>query len=270
MATPKTGRPRGRPKGSTGGGRPPKSLADDQWRYLYAAAAEAIDRHSRLVDGLSEMRICLLATLFMFGRPVRAGESIMDDAPIITARKLSEARGGPLIGIVHESWDKPDVRAALQNKPRKRAEFLGKEPWDRAPSHVRSGVTRQNAHREHAALLANETWFKRNAFRREAKNLRDRLRYLSEPTNANWRHFSGLKTIVRMVLDEPERVERAASIAAEIGESDYFERTVRPLMANRASSRHLGFGLPPFDLPELVWLIFPAEPPSEAANDNAA
>jgi hypothetical protein len=110
MATPKTGRKRGRPEGSTGGGRPPKSMADDGWRYLYAAAAEAIDRHSRLKDGLSEMRICLLATMFMVGRPVRAGEFVGDDAPIITARKLSEARGGPLIGVVHESWEKPNVR----------------------------------------------------------------------------------------------------------------------------------------------------------------
>jgi hypothetical protein len=134
---------------------------------------------------------------------------------------------------------------------------------------VRSAVTRQNGPREHAALLANETWFKRNTFRREAKNLRDRLRYLREPTNPNRRHLSGLALIVRMCLNDPERVERAAVIAAEIGESGYFERTVLPLMANRASSRHLGFGLPPFGLPELVWIIFPV-PPSEGANDNAA
>jgi hypothetical protein len=239
MTTPKTGRPRGRPKGSAGGGRPHKPLADDPWRYLYAASAEAIDRHSRLKDGMSEMRICLLATVFMFGRPIRADESIPDGAPIITARTTSGVKSGPMIGVVHERWEK-------------------------APPHVRAELLRQAA-----APPANETWFRRNEFRRLANIFRDRLRYLRDPANSNYRHFSGLAILVRMVLDDPERVERAASIAAEISESDYFERTVRPIMANRASSRHLGFGLPPFDLPELVRLIFPAEPP-EASNDNAA
>ena len=164
MATPKTGRPRGRPKGSTGGGRPPKSLAGDDWRYLYAAAAEAIDRNSRLVDGMSEMRICLLAALFISGRP-RVVAAPVDGVPIIAAPGASGTRG-PLIAFVHERWDK-------------------------APPHVRAELLEQNEADKRAELLANEPWVKRHEFRREAKNLRDRLHYLREPTNANHRHFAG-------------------------------------------------------------------------------
>jgi hypothetical protein len=246
MATPKTGRPRGRPKGSTGGGRPPKALADDPWRYLYAAAAEAIDRNGRLVDGMSEMRICLLAALFMSGRPMVVGEPV-DGVPIIAAPGASGTRG-PLIAFVHERWDK-------------------------ALPHVRAELLRQNEADKRAEILANETWFGRHAFRREAKNLRDRLHYLRKPMNANHRHFAGLALIVRMVVSDPERAERAAVIAGEIGESSYFEATARPLMRERAACRSLGFGLPPFDLADLLRLItvFPAaEPRLEATNDNSS
>jgi hypothetical protein len=229
MATPKTDRPRGRPIGSKGGGRPKKPLADDPWRYLYAAAAEAIERNNQLVRGMSEMKICLIAALFMSGRPMVLSGPV-DGVPIITAPGAPGAKRGPMIALVHE---RSDVRL---------------DP-------------------------SSPNWFNRHAFRLEAKNLRDRLNYLRDPTNANHRHFAGLALIVRMVLSDPERAERAAVIAAEIGETDYFETTVRPLMRGRAASRSLGFGLPPFDLPDLLRLIaiFPAEPSTaESANDNAA
>ena len=78
----------GRPKGSTGAGRPVKDLSHDPWRYLYAAAQHAID-HSPI--GMSELSICNAFATLMVGRPLRDGEFIIGDhgETIITAREAA-------------------------------------------------------------------------------------------------------------------------------------------------------------------------------------
>jgi len=223
---------RGRPKGSTGGGRPAKDLRHDPWRYLYAAAQCAIDRSP---IGISELSICNAFATLMVGRPLRDGEFIIDHGEtLITATEAAEGKGRPArITFVHQRWD--DLAA------HGRAALRAREP--------------------HPSVNGSWPWREANEFRPFIDNLRRRLGYLrnGEPTNLKCRHFAGLWILFGVCFEAPEKADYAASVADEIGERFYWEMTLRPLMARLAAWREAGLGEPPFSviLSELLKVITP-------------
>jgi hypothetical protein len=220
---------RGRPKGSTGGGRPVKDLSPDPWRYLYAFASLAIDRKP---IGTSELSICNVFVALMYGRPLKDGESIVDHrgAAVKTATEVAEAmRAGAIVSI--------------------------RRRWDDLPAHSQAALRKYEPHPS-----ANGSWSD-NEFQPFAENLRKRLNYLrnAKPTNLKRRHFAGLRFLLCVCFDAPERADFAASVADQIGERPYWETTLRPLIARRAAGRAAGKDEPSFgDLLDAIepWRAF--------------
>jgi hypothetical protein len=209
----------GRPKGSIGGGggRRPKDLSHDPWRYLYAAAQLIINRSP---IGMSELSICNAFAMLRHGRPLRDGEFLVDHhgETIITARKATaeEMRAGRPFLVV----------------PRR---------WDDLPAHGRAALRAREPHHS-----VNGSWPYReaNEFRPFSDNLRKRFSYLrkTKPTNLKHRHFAGLITLLDVCFAAPEMAEYAASVADMIGERSYWETTLRPAMARLAAWRAAGEG----------------------------
>jgi hypothetical protein len=209
---------RGRPKGSSGGGRPGKDLSHDPWRYLYAAAQFAIDQSRTVNGGVSELQICETFAALMLGRPLREGEFIIDGdgKVVINATGAGEAmREGRLFPVIH------------------------RKKWDGLPAHGRDAWRARKPHPS-----ANGTWPWREAdeFRSAADNLRARLYDLRkrQPVNSRRRHFDGLRFLLDTCFQAPERADSATRVADEIGERFYWEATLRPLMARHTARRAAG------------------------------
>jgi hypothetical protein len=227
VATKRRGK-RGRPKGSTGSGRPVKDLSPDPWRYLYAAASLAIDRKP---IGTSERSICDVFVARMYGRPLKDGEFIVDHrgAAVKTATEVAEAmRAGAIVSI--------------------------RRRWDDLPAHSQAALRKYEPHPS-----ANGSWHD-NEFQPLAENLRKRLSYLrkAKPTNLKRRHFAGLRILLGICFDAPERADFAASVADQIGERPYWETTLRPLIARRAAERAAGKDELSYDLLDAIepWRAF--------------
>ena len=238
---------RGRPKGSTGSGRPVKDLSPDPWRYLYAAASLAIDRKP---IGTSELSICNTFVTLMHGRSLRDGEFIADHrgAVVKTATEVAEAmRAGPTIFV--------------------------RRRWDDLPAHRQAALRK---YEPHPSVDGPWPWREENEFRPFIDNLRKRLSYLrnAKPTNLKRRHFAGLRVLLGICFEAPERADFAASVADQIGERPYWETTLRPLIARRAEQRAVGrelsFGEILYDLIDVIilydtplkpWRQFFEEPP---------
>jgi hypothetical protein len=183
---------------------------------------------------MSELSICNAFAALMHGRPLRDGEFIVDHhgETIITARNAAEEmRAGRPFPVVRRRWD--DL-----------------------PAHGRAALT---AREPHPSGNAPWPWREADEFRPFIDNLRKRLSYLrkTKPTNLKRRHFAGLRILLGVCFEAPEKAEYAASVADRIGERSYWEKTLRPLMARLAAWRAAGEGELPFGvvLSELLNVI---------------
>jgi hypothetical protein len=201
MAKP-TGRLRGRPQG----------LLHDDWRYLYAAT-EAMIENARLGGHLSELRICENMAGHMIGRPLRPGEFILEDGVASVGGKGLEAmRAGQAFPVVHRRWD--------EAKPHVRADLRAKEP--------------------HPPKDGQWPWRFGNEFRPTADNIRKKLRRLrKEPvTSVNGRWFTAMVKAIRICAQGSDHLaDFAAHQAAAVGEGQYFERTLDPILRATAALR---------------------------------
>jgi hypothetical protein len=190
--------------------------------------------YNRAFGGASALKACEAAAGFMLGRPLGKGEVVVEDGAPITDWKSSwdaMQRGSPFT-VVHRRWDKLPERGRigeLTNKP-------------------------------HPPATGSWPWRARNEFRPTADSVNHRLKlWRSAPlSNENARWLASMARIMRICFAGLEgRAEFAATLAADIGEKDYFDEVLRPILRDRAARRALGLDKPLFDLVLLTRIIFP-------------
>jgi hypothetical protein len=103
-------------------------------------------------------------------------------------------------------------------------------------------------------------WWDKNKIRRNADNMRKTLRLWRKalPTNPNRQWLAGMVKVMDICFNgEEENGARAESIAAAIGESEYFLTKLCPIMLAYADLRRAGAERPDIAPQLLLDLIFP-------------
>ena len=227
MATPRTGKPRGRPpkppapdpRPKRERGRPPLPLSRHPDRYFYALVSAFLEGRP---PGVSELRVLESSVGALRGVPVHEMEF---------KNQLGERIGwGKVLASARDARDSRNSKATPQQL--KKLATIERRGPDGLVGLYKWGLGQPGSESRNI-----------NAFRPFVDNCRHKLKIIGKkpPTDADWMWLDRMTAAWRICLrGEIELAKAAEGAAWLVGEREYFETDMVPVLAERAAQRQKG------------------------------